>query len=747
MLKSLVITPIIYILIMSSVFADKINKINIYGNERISEETVILFGEIDKNKDFDDNDLNLILKRLYKTNFFKDIKLEIKNNILNIYIVENPIVQSIEINGIKAKKQREPILESLRIKKNSSFIEYLAKKDVETITNILKTSGYYFASVQLKKIDNPNNTVNLIYDIDKGKKAKIRKIKFVGDRKYKNRKLYNVIVSEENKFWKFLSGRKLLNKERIDLDNRLLKNFYRNKGYYNVKIESSFAEYLEVGGFDLIFNIKAGNKYFFNELNLVLPDDFDRKNFSKIEGTFAKLKGKHYSYNSIEKILDEVELIALNTQYESINASVKEIIVAENKLNFSIIIDEIKKQYVERINIIGNNITRETVLRNNLVLDEGDTFNNILYAKSINNLKSLNFFREVKSNVVEGSTPDHKIININIEEKPTGEISAGAGVGTSGGTIGFAIKENNFLGKGIQFSSSLDLTEETIRGSFNVVNPYFLGTDRMLFAGIQSSETDRLTNFGYKTTKTGFNIGTKFEYYEDFFVTPHFSTYYESLKTSSTASANLKKQKGTYFDMDFDYFIDYDKRNQKYQTSDGFRSRFNQSIPLVSDTNALLNGYEFNAWHEVTDDGMIGKFSFYGRAINSITGDDVRISERLYMPSRKLRGFERGKIGPVDNSDYVGGNYVSAMGIAATLPKIIPTVQNADFSIFLDAGNVWGVDYSSTVAESNTIRSSTGVGIDWHTPVGPLSFSLATPLSKASTDKTESFRFNLGTTF
>ena len=747
MLKSLVITPIIYILIMSSVFADKINKINIYGNERISEETVILFGEIDKNKDFDDNDLNLILKRLYKTDFFKDIKLEIKNNILNIYIVENPIVQSIEINGIKAKKQREPILESLRIKKNSSFIEYLAKKDLETITNILKTSGYYFANVQLKKIDNPNNTVNLIYDVDKGKKAKIRKIKFIGDKKYKNRKLYNVIVSEENKFWKFLSGRKLLNKERIDLDGRLLTNFYRNKGYYNVKIESSFAEYLEVGGFDLIFNINAGNKYFFNELNLVLPDDFDRKNFSKIEGTFAKLKGKHYSYNSIEKILDEVELIALNTQYESINASVKEIIVAENKLNFSIIIDEIKKQYVERINIIGNNITRETVLRNNLVLDEGDTFNNILYAKSINNLKSLNFFREVKSNVVEGSTPDHKIININIEEKPTGEISAGAGVGTSGGTIGFAIKENNFLGKGIQFSSSLDLTEETIRGGFNVTNPYFLGTDRMLFAGIQSSETDRLTNFGYKTTKTGFNIGSKFEYYEDFFLTPHFSTYYESLKTSSTASANLTKQKGTYFDMDFDYFIDYDKRNQKYQTSDGFRSKFNQSIPLVSDTNALLNGYEFNAWHEVTDDGMIGKFSFYGRAINSITGDDVRISERLYMPSRKLRGFERGKIGPVDNSDYVGGNYVSAMGIAATLPKIIPTVQNADFSIFLDAGNVWGVDYSSTVAESNTIRSSTGVGIDWHTPVGPLSFSLATPLSKASTDKTESFRFNLGTTF
>ena len=744
--KSLTLIILLFFLLSKTVFAETIDKIEVNGNERISKETIILFGEIDTNSRIDEDELNKILKNLYKTNFFKDVKIDFQNNILKVSVIENPIIQSIEIKGIKAKKIREPILNELNLKDNNSFIEYLAKKDKDTIVNILKNSGYYFAEVKLNIISNSNNTVSLIYDIELGKKAKIRKIKFIGDKKFKDRKLYNVIVSEENKFWKFLSVRKLLDQNRIDLDARLLDSYYKNKGYYNVKVESSFAEFLKDGRFDLTFNINAGEKFFFNNLKLVLPQDYDRSNFSRIDKLFGKLKNKFYSYNNIEKILNEVELIALNSQYESINATVEEQIIDNNKLNFTIYIDELQKQYVERINIFGNNITREEVIRNTLSIDEGDAFNKILHSKSINNLKALNFFKDVNSTIDSGSNQDSKIINIEVEEKPTGEISAGAGVGTSGGTIGFAVKENNFLGRGIQFASNLEITDETIRGRFSVNNPNYKGSDQGVLASIQSSETDRMANFGYKTTKTGFNLGTNFEYYEDLFLTPSVTTYYESLKTSSSASTNLQNQKGTYFDTDFNYSIDYDKRNQKFQTSSGFRSRFNQSIPIISETNALLNGYEFNGYKELVE-GMIGTFTFYSKTINSITGDDVRISERLYMPSSKLRGFERGKIGPVDSDDYVGGNYVSSLNFATTLPKAIPSVQNADLSIFLDAGNVWGVDYSSSVAESNELRSSAGLAIDWYTPVGPLSFSYAGVITKADTDKTESFRFNLGTTF
>ena len=746
MFKKFFLTLFFLLLFLNSVFAETIKKINVSGNERISKETIILFGEIDLNEDFSEHTLNKILKNLYNTNFFEDIKIDISNNILNVFVVENPIIQNVKIEGIKAKKLKDPIYEALKLKKNNSFNEYLMKKDRDLFLNILKSNGFYFAKVNIKKVENSNNTVSIIYNVDLGKRAKIRKIKFIGDKKYKNRKLFRIIASEEDKFWKFISSNKLLNQGRIELDVRLLGNFYKNKGFYNVKVESSFAEFFDNGQFDLTFNINAGDKFYFNNLKLNIPNDYNRNNFTKIDSLFEKLKNKPYSYNAIEKILNRVENIALRDEYDSINAVVEENIVGKNKLDFIVSISEMRKLFVERINVLGNNITREDVIRNNLILDEGDTFNKILHRKSINNLKALNFFKNVQSEVTEGSSEENKIINIEVEEKPTGEISAGAGVGTSGTMIGFEIKENNFLGRGVQFGTNIELTDESIRGKFSVFNPNFRGSDQSVFASLQSSETNRLANFGYKTTKTGFTLGSKFEYYEDVFISPSLSTYYESLKTDSSASATLEKQKGTYFDTDINYLLDYDRRNQKYQTTEGFRSRFSQSIPLVSDTYGLINGYEFNFYQELMDE-MISSFSFYAKTINSITGENIRISERLYMPSRKLRGFQRGRVGPVDSNDYVGGNYVSSVNFAATLPNIMPNWQNADFSVFLDAGNVWGVDYSSSVNDTNKLRSSTGVGLDWHTPVGPLSFSYTQVLSKADTDKTESFRFNLGTTF
>ncbi len=746
MLRRIIFPLLIIIFLINSAYAEKVKKIIISGNERVSSDTIKLFGDIKINNDYDSTGINEILKKLYETNFFKDVKVSLKNNVLNISVSENPIISEIILNGIKADKIKDPLLESMSLKKNTSFIEYLAKDDKSNMTAALKQAGYYFADVQLSIIENSNNSVDLIYDIDLGKKAKIKKIKFIGDKKFKNRKLFKVIVSEENKFWKFLSTKKLLNQSRIDLDRRLLESFYKNKGYYNVKIESSFAKFLDQGNFDLIFNINAGEKFYFKEIKLNIPDGYERKNFSNIDKVLKKISNKTYSYNSIEKILKQVEKIALTEEYESINANVVEEIVENNKINFTITLEELPKQFVERINIMGNNITRENVLRNNLVLDEGDAFNKILHNKSLNNLKSLNFFKSVESEILDSEVEGKKIININVEEKPTGEISAGAGVGTSGGTVGFGVKENNFLGRGIEFASNLDVTDESIRGKFTLTNPNYRGMDRKLFAGAQSSETDRMTAFGYKTTKTGFNLGTSFEYYEDFYVAPAFTAFYESLKTSSTASSNMKKQEGNYFDTDFNYSIDYDKRNQKFQPTEGYRSRFDQSIPLISDTNAIMNGYEFNYYNELVND-IVGSFSLYYRAINSMSGDDVRVSERLFMPQSKLRGFEAGKIGPVDNNDYLGGNYLSALNFVATLPNAVPTLQNADFSVFLDAGNIWGVDYDSTINDSSALRSSLGLAIDWYTPVGPLSFSYAEVLSKKSSDKIENFRFNLGTTF
>ena len=216
--------------------------------------------------------------------------------------------------------------------------------------------------------------------------------------------------------------------------------------------------------------------------------------------------------------------------------------------------------------------------------------------------------------------------------------------------------------------------------------------------------------------------------------------------TNDSASAALKKQEGEYFDANLFYEFDYDKRNQRFQPTSGFRSKFIQQLPVISDNASILNGYEFINYHELVEDN-ISSFSLYTRAVNSVSNDDVRISNRLLLPSRKLRGFESGRIGPVDDGDHVGGNYAAALNFNTDLPYFFNTMQNVDVKWFLDAANVWGVDYSGTIAQSSKIRSAAGLAVDWFTPVGPLTFSLAEVLSKDSTDKTESFRFNIGTTF
>ena len=263
---------------------------------------------------------------------------------------------------------------------------------------------------------------------------------------------------------------------------------------------------------------------------------------------------------------------------------------------------------------------------------------------------------------------------------------------------------------------------------------------------IESTNTDRLTNFGYKSNKTGFSVGSGFEFYDDLYWNTGISSYVEKLDTESTASASMKKQEGSYFDTFFNHTFSYDKRNQRYKTSDGYISRFTQNIPLISESYTLTNSYNYKIYKEWLDENVF-TIGLFGQTSNSLSGKDIKLSDRLYMPASKLRGFESGKVGPKDGADYIGGNYAASINIATSLSQILPNLQNTNFSIFFDAGNVWGIDYSSLLNDESKIRSSVGIAVDFFTPIGPLNFSLALPISKKNGDKTETFRFNLGTTF
>ena len=738
---------IILCLFITSAASEILKKIEITGNKRISDETIIIFSEVNINDQINKSKLDEVIKNLYQTNFFRNISLNFENQILFLNVEENPIIENLEIIGIKKQSLVEFIKDKIQLAEMKSFNEELLAVDLDFINNILKTNGYYFTKISSSKsINSDLNTIDLRINIELGEKAKIKKITFLGERIFKDKRLKEVIASEEHKFWKFISNNVYINQELINLDKRLLVGYFKNNGFYDVKIENSFVEFDKNSNFNLIFNIIPGKKYFFNEFNLNLPSNYDSKLFKSITKKFPKLKGDTYSLLKINKLLNEIDKIALSGQYEFINAKIVEKIDG-NKINFEINISESEKFYVEKININGNFNTLEEVIRNNLIIDEGDPFNEILFNKSINEIQSLGIFKKVKTDIKEGSNQSFKIIDLDVEERPTGEISISAGFGTDGETIGGGLKENNFLGKGIKLDTNIELTADSIKGRFIYAKPNFNYTDNTLFTSLKSSTSDFLTNSGYKTSEIGFSLGTKFEQFQNIFLSPEIDFLIEDLETSDKASDTLKKQEGSYTDLYFNYSINQDLRDKKYNTESGYVTKFTQELPLISDSAELSNAFEVTKFQKLSSrSNMIGKASFYGKTITGLN-DDVRISKRLNIPSFRLRGFEKGKVGPIENNDYIGGNHISTLNLSATLPNIFEGLDNLDVGVFFDAANVWGVDYDSALDDNSKIRSSTGISMNLMTPIGPLSFSFANPISKASSDKTETFRFNLGTQF
>ena len=735
-----------YLLSASTIsLADILEDIKVNGNKRISKQTIILFSKAKLNDDVNDEDLNFYLKNLYETNFFKDLSLKFENNVLIITVVEEPIIQSVMLEGVKAQKIIEPLRQSLKLKDRSSYKENIFFEDKKNMEVALRSMGYYFSEISASIEDLGDNKINIVYDIKLGEKAKISKVTFTGNKIFKDKKLRSIIASEEYKFWKFISGKKYLNEELINIDKKLLRNFYLNQGYYNVKINSSFAKLLSNNDFELVFNIDANRKFFFNNLDLKISSDYDANNFKKILSLFDDVKGEPYSINLIDNIVEIIDEIVISEQFESVKATVTEQIV-DNKIDMTFEVRETEKFFIERINIFGNNVTEEKVIRNQLLIDEGDPFNEILKTKSVNNIKSLNFFKTVNSELIPADKDKNLILNINVEEKPTGEISAGAGVGTEGSTVMFAVKENNFLGKGISLNTQIKLSEEDIKGNFTVSNPNFKNSDKSVFFNLQTLETDKMSTSGYKTNKSGFKVGTNFEYYDDLNFGIGSSNYYEKISTDSTASERQQKQKGHYWDSFINLSFTHDKRNQKFQTTRGYLSTYNVDLPIISDTNSFVNEFRYRYFTELYNENVSSFGITLGSAF-SLDDSDIKLSERLFIPSTRLRGFESGKVGPKDGNDFVGGNYLATINFSSTLPQILPNSQDTDFSFFIDVANVWGVDYDSSLNDGNKIRSSVGLGLDWFTPIGPINFTYAQPISKDTNDVVQEFSFNLGTSF
>ena len=736
---------IFFLILTNSLFAE-IKKVSVTGNVRVNSSTIESL--VDKKiANVDSIYINNLTKKIYDTDFFSDVKISFNQDVLSINVVENPIVNFFYINGIK-DSDLDQVNKIITLKENSIFSSAKLKKDIEATKEFLNASGYYQASINPEVIKVDNNQVNLIINIDKKEISKIKNIYFIGNKFFSNSQLMDVITSSEDGWWKFFST-SALSEQRIEYDKQLLKEFYKSKSFYDVQIESAFASVDKNNNFTLTFSINSGKKYKFGDYDLKITglslketDSNEIKNISN-----KLLKNEFYSPLIINKLSKQVTDFLESKRYGNFEINVQDLKAGEDKINVIVQLNEGQKSLINKINIQGNTITEEKVIRDNLILAEGDQINSSKIKKSIDNVKSKQLFSKVDYKIEDSDKKNFKDFNLFVKEQPTGNISAGVGYGTNGGLFEASVNERNFLGQGINLNFTGRLSADVVRGELSYVDPNYINSNKELAASL-FSEVDDYKNSGYQNKRAGTRIATKYEIYEDIFFRPNLGVQFDKLEVTGSASSLLRSRQGDFITTSLGYNFLYDQRDSKFNPTSGSVIYFDQNIAtLFSDIPTVQTGLGATFYKELFSDKFIGSAKARLANVVAFNDKDVKLSDRIFASSSDLRGFEQRGVGPVDSGDHIGGNNLATLSLKSTFPNPIPENLRATTFLFLDVGNVWGVDYSNSISDSSKLRSSTGVALDLMSPIGPLSFTYSIPLSKASSDKEQNFLFNIGSSF
>ena len=736
---------IVFFLILTSTLFAEIKKVDIVGNKRVNSATIESF--VDKKIiNIDSIYINNLTKKIYDTDFFADVKVSFNQDILTITVVENPIVNFFYINGVK-DSDLDQVNKIITLKENNIFSSSKLKKDIEATREFLNASGFYQATIVPEVIKIDNNQINLIINIDKKEISKIKNIYFIGNKYFSSGQLLEVVSSSEDGWWKFFSS-SALSEQRIEYDKQLLKEFYKNKGFFDVQIESAFASVDKNNNFSLTFSINSGKKYKFGDFDIKKVGTlYEEKDINEIKIISSKLlENQIYSTEIINKLNKQVTNYLEAKKYNNFEINIQEL-KKEDTINIAFQISDGQKVLINKININGNSITEEKVIRDNMLLAEGDYLNSTKVKKSVDNIKAKQLFSKVEYKIENSEKKDFKDFNLFVKEQPTGSITAGIGYGTNGGIFEAGVNEKNFLGQGINLNFNGKLSTEKISGVFSYNDPNFKNTNKELATSLYS-EKDDYTNAGYENKRIGTNFSTRYEIYEDIFFRPNIGIQYDSLGIVGTVSNLLRSREGDTLSTSVGYVFSIDKRDSKFNPTSGTVFYFSQDIDtLISDIHAFKTNIGATVYKELINDKFIG--SAKARLANStaINNKDVKISDRLYASSSDLRGFEPRGVGPVDSNDHIGGNNLATLSLKSTFPNPIPDSLRSTTYLFLDIGNVWGVDYSDAISNSSKIRSTAGIALDLMSPIGPLSFTYSVPISKSSTDKEQNFLFNIGSSF
>ena len=734
---------------------DVIREIVVSGNVRVDPETVLSYLPLQEGDRFDPAALDAALKVLFATGLFADVAIARDGDALLVEVQENPVINRIAFEGNDVLDDDTLRSETL-LRERATFNRTQVQSDTRRIVELYRRQGRFAARVEPKAIDLEQNRIDLVYEIQEGPVTGIRAINFIGNRAFSDSELKDEISTEESSWWNFFVTGDNYDPDRLALDRELLRQFYLNNGYADIRIVSAVAELTPDGGdFFVTFTLEEGELYVFGDIDLVTDlESLDVESFLEL---VAFESGDRYDASELEEVINEFVLLLGEEGF--VFADVRPQVRRDPErrvVDVVFRIEEGRRVYVERININGNSRTLDEVIRREIRLAEKDAFNRVLRARSERNIRSLGYFAAVEVVEREGSTEDLSVLDFNVVERATGELSFGVGFSSVDNLVGdISLTERNFRGRGQILQTRFSYGRQRRLVDLRFTEPYFLGRDLSAGFDLFGTETDFQSESSFDERTVGFGLRLGFPLGEDIRLTPRYRYLDERVHNlSASASLAVQRASGSQRRSLLGYNLAVERRDDPINPTGGWRFSLDQDIALPpGSVDFLKQEFLLQYFFEFVED-WIGSLRLTGGYVVGL-GEDVRLNDRFFKGGSSFRGFERAGVGPRDlvSTDSLGAQAFAIGTASISVPlAFVPEELALSGSLFSDFGWVGvsddkTIDTRQVVEDDFSPRMSVGAGLFWESPIGPVRFDYAQSVRKEGYDKTERFRFSAGTKF
>ncbi|WP_145103678.1 outer membrane protein assembly factor BamA [Cereibacter sediminicola] len=743
--------------------------VRIEGNQRVDATTVLGFARINRGQAVSGGQLNEAYQRLADSGLFETVEIVPQGNTLVIRVQEYPTINVINFEG-NARIKDENLASLIKSQSRRAYNPSQAEADAAAITEAYRVQGRIAATVTPKIIRRSGNRVDLVFDIAEGRVVEIERLSFVGNRAYSDRRLRQVLGTKQAGLLRSVIASDTFIAERIELDKQLLRDFYLSRGFIDFEVLDATAEVTrERDAFFLTFTVQEGQSYSFGQVTASSEvEGVDAADFSS---ALRIRRGVTYSPSVVENNIARLESLALQKGLNFIRVEPRITRNERNQtldVNFALVRGE--RIFVERIDIEGNTTTLDQVVRRQFRTVEGDPFNPREVRQSAERIRALGYFANADVNTKPGSGPDQVVVNVDVEEQPTGSLSFGVSYGVSSGagfSIGFS--EQNFLGRGQILGLDISTGTDNINTQINFVEPAFLGRDLRFRFNTYYRETDNQYS-RYDTRRIGISPSIEFPISENGRLEMRYTLSEDKIQNvdrglaedgdtdASSIILQNEEDRGALIASSLGYSYSWDSNRGGMNPTGRNLLRFSQDFAgLGGDVEYVSTTALAMAERKVWNEEITVRAVVEGGVLNMIGDDPSRVTDRFFG-NGKIRGFEPNGIGPRDqvagNEDALGGNYFAVARLEAEFPLGLPEEYGFMGGVFMDAGSVWSLDDvnggengGDPVDDDFHLRSSVGVSVFWTTPIGPLRFNFAKAIEKQDYDKEQFFDLTISTRF